>query len=876
MQYPQPPSWIDKFLSKWIHPDLQEGILGDLYEKYLVVCESKGNKSANWIYFLNAIGYLRYFNLKSQNSNSNWKAMFKNHLTITLRTLKKHRTYAAINIIGLAIGLAAGFMILQHVYYEMSFDSFFANKENIYRLKQNRYNKGELTTEWAGACAGVGPAMQTEFPEVQRYVRLTKSNTMLSFDQRFFKVDNAYYASEEFFKIFSVPLISGIDSSVLKKPYTVVLSQSLATKIFSDEDPLGRIVNLNGKWDFTVTGVYEDLPDNTHMALDLLYSYESYVDIVGEDARTEWNWDGYLTYIQVHPDTDIEVLQSKFPPIIEKYNGEELKRYDSSQSFELQPLEDIHLTSHYISEFKTNGQQRTTYLLLIVGVLVLVIAWINYINLSTARSMQRAKEVGVRKVVGSSKKQLVYQFMFESLFTNVLSVSLSVIFIFLAYPYFSHFVGRNEMYTIPSDIHFWVPFLSMILIGTVLSGFYPAVVLTRYKPIIALTGKLQATASGSLLRKGLVIFQFIISVLLITGTFVIYNQIQFLQQQDLGVAIDQTLIIRTPVINADSVYEGKYDVFKSYLLNESEIKKMSATNTVPGRRAYWNAGGIRLLHQNESEANQYRIIAMDDQFIDLFELEVIEGRAFDDSYGNETASVMLNEAAVPMLGAMSPGDLINKKMFFWGDTFNIVGVVRNFRQESPKAAFDPMVFRYYKTPKGFYAAQVSTDNMSRLIDKVQEYWNITYTDQPMDFFFLDDYYNEQYQSEQKFGTIFGGFALLAIIVACMGLFGLASFTTSLRTKEVSVRKVLGATFPQLFMLLVWDFLKLVSVAIVLSVPFSWMVLNDWLQGFANRIDLQWHLFLMPAVLLLIISLLTIGYHTYRTVVVNPSRTLKYE
>ena len=203
-------------------------------------------------------------------------------------------------------------------------------------------------------------------------------------------------------------------------------------------------------------------------------------------------------------------------------------------------------------------------------------------------------------------------------------------------------------------------------------------------------------------------------------------------------------------------------------------------------------------------------------------------------------------------------------MFFWGDTFNIVGVVRNFRQESPKAAFDPMVFRYYKTPKGFYAAQVSTDNMSRLIDKVQEYWNITYPDQPMDFFFLDDYYNEQYQSEQKFGTIFGGFALLAIIVACMGLFGLASFTTSLRTKEVSVRKVLGATFPQLFMLLVWDFLKLVSVAIVLSVPFSWMVLNDWLQGFANRIDLQWHLFLMPAVLLLIISLLTIGYHTYRT------------
>lgn len=874
--FPNPPGWVDRLLDRWLDPYLGEGIKGDLYERYLTTYQDRGRRRANWEYFLNGMGYLRYARLRNKNSKSNWQAMLKNHLTITLRTFKKHKVYSLINTLGLAIGMAAGFMILQYVHYEFTYDRFLENSQNIYRVKQNRYNKGELTTQWAAGCSGVGNAMKSDLPEVNKYVKLTLSTTMLSYDQRYFKVPHAYYASEDFFEIFSVPLLSGIDSLVLDNPYTVVLSKSLAKKIFGNDNPIGKVLKLNDTWDFEVTGIFDDLPEHTHMRFDLLYSFKSFVDIQGEQADTQWNWDGFMTYVQLEEGTDPGVVENKLVDLTEKYNGEELRLYNSAQSFELQPLDKIHLTSNYIREFKENGNEQATYFLLIVGVFVLLIAWINYINLSTARSMQRAKEVGVRKVIGSAKSQLISQFIFESFLTNLISLVLALALVVYIYPYFNGFVGREAQYTLPNDALFWLAMVGTIVVGALISGFYPAMVMSQFKPIKVLNGKFETSSSGSLLRKILVIFQFVTSVVLITGTFVIYQQLEFLQKQELGVSINKTMVIRTPVINADSIYRGRYDVFRNNLLNEAQIMQVSSTNTVPGRRADWNAGGIRLLQQTEADANQYRVIAMDDEFIDLFGLQVIEGRAFSASYGTETSSVIVNEAAVPLLGAMSAKDLINQKMYFWDDTFNIVGVVKNFRQESPKAAYDPMVFRYFPAPTGFYALKISSNDIPSLITKIETHWMDAYYGQPFNFFFLDDYYNEQYDSENRFGSIFAGFAGLAIFVACMGLFGLASYATSLRTKEVSVRKVLGANFPQLFLLLTSDFMKLVFIAILFSIPFSWWTLDTWLQEFANRITLDWWLFVVPAGVLILIAVATIGYHTFKVVSVNPARTLKYE
>lgn len=871
-----PPPWIEKWLEKLIDPYLLEGIQGDLYEKYYQKSSQKSSFRANINYIWNAIGYVRYFSLKNKNSRSNFEAMFKNYLTITLRTFKKHKVYSFINLFGLAVGITAGFIILQYVYYEFNYDTHLENSENIYRVQQDRYNKGELTTQWASGCAGIGPDLKETFPEVEKYVKLHPSGASLKYNNRYLDVKHPYYASEDFFEVFSLPLISGIDSLVLDGLYTVVLSESMAKNIFGKQDPLGQIIIQNDTRDFEVVGVFKDLPEHSHMKIDLLYSFKTYVALSDEGANTQWNWDGFMTYVQLKDGTDPQVFEAKIPELVETKKGEDFKVTGEGIKFNLQPIEKIHLTSDYIMEFKANGNEQTTYFLLIIGIFLIGIAWINYINLTTARSMQRAKEVGIRKVLGSYRSQLVKQFMFESGFTNLISIVISILLILAIYPYFNQFVGISDPYTIPVDSFFWIIILGMLLLGTILSGFYPALVLSGFKPISVLKGKFESTGSGNLLRKGLVIVQFLTSVILITGTFAVYRQMDFLQDQDLGVAIDQTMIINTPSVNSDSIYNIQYDFLKNKLLGESDIKMISSSSAVPGRQPGWNAGGVRMLDQGEDEANQYRVIAMDDEYMKLYELELSAGRTFDKSYGNEENNVLINEASIRLLGKPDAESILNKKMQFWGDTFNIVGVLKNFRQESPKSAFDPMVFRYRERSGGFYSLKISSNNIRQVVDKVEKHWQTTYVSKPFTFFFLDDHYNEQYRSEIRFGTIFSIFSGLAILIACMGLFGLASYSTALRAKEVSVRKVLGARMSQLFMLLTKDFLKLVGISILISLPISIWIINLWLDNFANRISLNAVLFVIPAIALALIAVVTIAYHTYKTATLNPATTLKDE
>ena len=873
---PDPPDWIDRWLEKLIDPYLLEGIQGDLYEKYYQTSSQKSSYRANINYLWNAIGYVRYFSLKSKNSRSNFEAMFKNYLTITLRTFKKHKVYSFINLFGLAVGITAGFIILQYVYYEFNYDTHLQNRENIYRIQQDRYNKGELTTQWAAGCAGIGPDLKEAFPEVDKYVKLHISGASLKYNNRYLDIKHPYYASEDFFEVFSIPLLSGVDSLVLKDLYKVVISESMAKNIFGNEDPLGKIIIQNDTRDFEVVGVFKDLPEQSHMQIDLLYSFETYVALTSEDANTEWNWDGFMTYVQLKDGTNPQAFEAKIPELVKTKKGEDYETTGEGIEFHLQPIDKIHLTSDYMMEFKANGNEQTTYFLLIIGIFLIGIAWINYINLTTARSMQRAKEVGIRKVLGSHRSQLIKQFMFESVFINLISMIISALLIVAIYPYFNQFVGISNPYTIPEAPIFWIVILGMLLLGTILSGFYPAMVLSGFKPISVLKGKFESTGSGNLLRKGLVIIQFLTSVILITGTFVVYRQMAFLQEQDLGVAIDQTMIINTPNVTSDSIYNIQYDFFKNKILGESDIKMISSSSAVPGRQPGWNAGGLRLLDQGEDEVNQYQVIAMDDEYMKLYELELASGRLFDKSYGNEENNVLINEASIKLLGKPDAESILNKKMQFWGDTFNIVGVLKNFRQESPKSAFGPLVFRYGAREGGFYSLKISSSNIKQVVDKVERHWQSAYVSKPFTFFFLDDYYNEQYKSEIRFGTIFSIFSGLAILVACMGLFGLASYATALRTKEVSVRKVLGARMSQLFLLLTKDFLKLVGISILISLPISIWIINLWLDNFASRISLSAVLFIIPAFILSLIAVFTIAYHTYKAATLNPATTLKDE
>lgn len=865
----------DHWLEHFCDPYLLEGIQGDLYESYLKQKKEKGSRLASMLYFFKALGFLRG-SFKRKRKQNNLEAMFKNYFTATIRNLTRQKFYSGINVFGLVLGMTAGFMILQYVYHELTYDQFFENKENIFRVQTNRYNNGELSTQWAGGAAGAGYHLAENIPEVLDYVNLRRSGAEISYQEKYFQLTQAFYARENFFEVFSIPLVQGVDSTVLAEPFTVVLSESFAKKMFGSENPVGKIIKQNDATDYKVTGVFQDLPERSHMSFELLYSFKSYLSFFDEGVYTNWNWDGFHNYVVLQPGADRGLVNQKIAQVLQDQMGEEMEQRNYLIELILQPLSEIHLISNYIGEIKPTGNKKTTYFLLIIGLFVLVIAWINYINLTTARALNRAKEVGVRKVLGSSKQQLVGQFMFESFFLNTIAFVIAVGVVLLIFPIFNEFVGRSASYSWPSSPLFWVGLAGILLLGFFLSGFYPSFVLTSFRPVDVLKGKLTATESGGGIRKGLVIFQFLASAVLITGTYIVYQQMNHLRSQKLGVSIEKNLIIPTPVFSSDSISDIYDGIFRNRLQSHPDIERVTISTSVPGKQPNWNAGGIRLLTQGENETNQYRVIGCDDQFVDFYDLKIVEGRGFDKSFGSESNNILLNEKAIRQMGLENNFDAINKKVLFWGDTFNIVGVVKNYHHESPKLAYDALIFRYFESPGGMYSLKLNTQNTAGTLKTIQAEWEASFGGKIFDFEFLEDYYNRQYEAEVRFGSIFGLFSALAIIVACLGLFGLSSYMTNLRSKEVGVRKVLGASTNQLLALLTRDFMRLVGFSLVLAMPINWWLMNNWLSDFESRISLGVFTFLIPALLIVSLALCTVIYQTFKTTLLNPATTLKDE
>lgn len=800
--------------------------------------------------------------------------MIKNYLTSILRYISRNKGFTFINVLGLAIGMMACMLITQYVLHEFSYDDFHEKKARIFRMQQDRYENGVLATRWAAGCAGIGPDMKANFPEVESYVRLRGINATLSTADVYFKEENIYFSSEDFFKVFSVKLLAGEDSSALKDPFKIVLSQSLAKKYFGSEDPIGKILKNNGKEEYQVTGVFEDLPANSHMKINALVSFITLTKL-WNDPVVSWSWDGFLTYVLLNEKTNVKDVEAKIPALAEKQAGEEMKRFNSGIKFKMQPITDIHLDSNFIMEFKPNGNRQSTYFLSIVAILILVIAWINYINLSTAKSIERAREVGVRKVMGGFRSQLIQQFLFESVLLNVVAVIISIVLVVLLTPSFSDLTGRQLDYLLFKQNMFWIWIGILIVGGALLSGLYPAFVLSGYRPVDVLKGRFKNTNAGVGFRKGMVVVQFICSITLIVGTFTVYRQIRFMQDQALGVNIDQTLILQSPNV-VDSTYEQKFQVFKQQIEQYPEVVAVTASTEVPGRQPGWNAGGIRRLSQAETEAKQYRIIMMDHDFIPLYGMKVISGRGFSGETANEKDNVLLNESAYRLMGFKKAEDALNDQIFFWGDTFRIVGVVKDYHQESLKKAYEPLIFRYNAAPGGLYSIKFNPGNIRQSLVNFEEKWKAMFPGNPFIHYFLDDHYNQQYQADQQFGKVFGIFSSLAIFIACLGLFGLSSLTAIQRTKEIGVRKVLGATVPSILALVSKDYLLLMLGAIALAIPLAWWIMDVWLSEFAYRIPLAWWIFAIPSLVVITIALFTVSIHTLKAARTNPAKSLRYE
>ncbi len=801
--------------------------------------------------------------------------MLKNYFKSILRYILRNKGFTSINVLGLAIGMMACILISQYVLHEVSFDNFHKNKESIYRIQQDRYDKGVLSTRWAAGAAGIGPAMKEDLPEVEAEVRMREAGGIYAYQDIFFKEDNVYFASADFFTMFSFPLIEGIDTAVLKRPFTMVLSESFARKYFGNENPIGKTMRLNGSLDFEVTGVFRDIPPNTHFNFEALTSFSSLFQLYNNDLTT-WNWDGFMTYLKLQENTDVEAFRKKFPDFIEKRNGENMRSLGAGIVLNLQQITDIHLDSDFMLEFKANGNRQSTYFLAVVAILILVIAWINYINLATAKSIERAREVGVRKVMGSLRRQLVQQFILESFFLNLAALLIAIALVGIFTPSFSELTGRNLGFTIFSSSKFWLTTALFITMGALLAGVYPAFVLSGYKPVEVLKGRFKNTAQGVSFRKGMVIAQFVASITLLVGTFTVYQQIGYMRDQKLGLNIDQTLVVNTPRVGTDSTYARKYSVFRDKLLQYPGVTAVSASTSVPGKKPDWNAGGIRPLGTPENEANQYRIIMMDGSYMTSYGLEMATGRAFSDENPQEHKNVILTEEARQLMGYKTNDDPLNEQIYFWGDTFRIVGVVKNFRQESLKKAYDAIILRYNEAPGGYYSIRMKTSDMSGMIANIESQWKQTFPGNPFNFFFLDEHYNNQYKADQRFGRIFGVFSALAIFIACLGLFGLSSLSVLQRTKEIGVRKVLGASVASVIALMGKEYLWLLLIAIGCAIPLAWFAMSSWLSEFANRIDLSWWIFLIPSLVVILIALATVSILTLRSALTNPAKALRYE
>ena len=802
----------------------------------------------------------------------------RHFVKIAWRNLMRHKVYSGINIFGLAIGIAACLLILQYVSYELSYENFQVNKDRIYRVQQDRYDNGKLSTQWAAGAFGVGNAFKDAIPGIEDYVKVVGTgNVTTEVQNQPLKIEEVFFASESFFRIFTYPLLSGDKNTALKEPNTAALSETTARKIFGTTNVIGKSLQLNRKNNYLINAVFKDVPGNTQLKPNLLLSYSTFVkmntDSSGDGPENAWEWDGCLTYLLLRKDANPPAVEKKFAPIAEKFVGADMKKYNSAVVYKLQPLNDIHLYSHYMMEPGETGDGKTVYLLLGIAFFIVIIAWVNYINLATARAITRAREVGVRKAIGSRRRQFVFQFLSESAVMNGIALVLAILLVMIAIPGFNSLSGQKLTFTLFAKYQFWLSLAALFITGVFLSGLYPAFVLSGFNPIEVLKGNMGGTKQSNVLRKSLVVFQFAASLFLLTGTVTVYQQIQYMRRQSLGININQTLVVNRPIVGLDSTFPKKMAAFKDELSQNTSIKDITVSTSIPGEAVGWNAGGIKLVGADESTQKQYRVIGVDYDYMKTYGLKLVAGRVFSRSFGSDDSAVIFNTKAIQQLGFNKPEEALNKRIDFWGRTYTIVGVTENFHQQSLQDAYEPLILRLIPGVNGYLSVKTNGADAGKIINVVKGEWNKFFPGNTFDYFFLDEHFNDQYKADQRFGQVFGLFTGLAILVACMGLFGLASFTTIQRTKEIGIRKVLGASVFNILKLLYREFAMLLLIAFVISIPVAWFAASNWLQGYAFRISPHWTYFVLPFITIVVIALITVSFQSIKAAIANPAESL---
>ncbi len=803
--------------------------------------------------------------------------MLKNYLKIALRNLTRNKSYSFINIFGLSIGITCFILISLYVAHELSYDTFHDNGDRLYRVVES-YNSEQQETWYATTFSALAPTLKNEFPSLKHVSHVYPTNGLITGgDNQKFQEDGIIYADSSFFEMFSFPLISGNPSSVLSKPMTVVITPQIAAKFFGEENPVGKSISFagqRGSFEFEITGVAETPPSNSHIQFDYIFSYESLRSIRPWEYN-KWYYPPMYTYIELTSNESLSDLKAAFPAFQQKYVGAEAHL----RNLNVQPISEIRLFSDYQNELSATSDISYIYLFSAIGIFILLIACINFMNLATAKSMKRSREVGMRKTLGARRPQLIWQFLGEAFIITLISLLLAVLIAELTLPYFNEISGKVLSLGSIDILGFVLSGIAIVVIVGLMAGSYPAFYLSSFRPISVLKGSTDTgNKSSTLFRKGLVVFQFFISTGLIFGTFVVTQQLDFLQNERLGFNKEQVAVI--PVRETTDQFNIKS--LKEEILRIPGIESASAVSGVPGISSGIHSFGA-VPKDNRKDTLGVMTITSDHSFVETLKLNVLEGRDFSEAFSTDEAQAfIINQTAAEKFGWDNPiGEELTLR-FYVNDLVEkegvVIGMVEDFQYHSLHSEIDPILIQVFSATyyHDYLAIRFTSDNVQSSLSAVEEKWSVFNPNRPFEYTFLDDTFDTMYRAEQQLSMIFNMFAVIAISIACLGLFGLASYSTERRLKELGIRKVLGASASDILTLLSKDFLKLVLIGFLVSVPFAIFFMNKWLQNFADRIEINFALFFFVAIVSISVAIIAVSYQSVRAALMNPVESLKSE
>ncbi|MEL6255826.1 MAG: ABC transporter permease [Bacteroidota bacterium] len=805
--------------------------------------------------------------------------MIQNYFKIAWRNLNKNKSFTLINLLGLSTAFAITLLIIQYVRYELSYEDVHEKADRIVRLTLDYLDGETVTTQDCETNPPTGPLAKTEIAQVVDYTRaypIGEPSLNVKIDEQQYVLEKVFAVDPAFFSMFTYPFIHGGSQGIFEQAGEAVISERTALKLFNKTDVLGQVIEMPGyRKLFKIVGVAENSPSNTHLKFDMVFSYPSMLaePAINGEERDNWNGNNSLTYLLLAPNANYEDFTRSLAAFSDKLIAE--KKLQKERIIG-QKIADIHLYSHKTFETEPNGDANSVFFLLGVAFLVIISAFVNYVNLATSKALDRAKEVGLRKVVGATQGQLKVQFLIEALLLNLIAGLLAVCFIFLMYKKFLEVASLPDDYALMQDSWFWLSLGSLVLLSVILSGAYPAFALSAFRPASVLKGSFAHSSQGAFLRKSLVVFQFAITVILLVQAFTVNQQMNYMRDIDLGVDIQRTLVVRAP---SEGELQKNYSVFKEQLLNRAKVEGVALSETVPGEPTsqFSTSTGINLTEKIEEHDYNFYINSIDADYIPLMGMELVAGENFRPTTTSEKLELIVNEEAIRLWGITDAKEAIGKKISMYGRRWTLIGVIKNYYQETAKSAQIPIIHRFNDNSFSTNASiQFVSGNPREQVSEIEAIYKANFPGSPFTYFFQNAKYEELYKADDRFQKVFGALTLFAILIACIGLFGLASFTIVKRTKEIGIRKVIGASTANVLLLLSKDFIKTVLISLAIGIPITYFIIKGWLENFANRIEINAWLFLIPALVILALVFLSISVKTVKTALANPVLSLRDE